>query len=86
MKPLTEMDADEKKECRAKIKWLKTIGFTQLSDQPTPRIVHPDLTGETFDVFDVNPIALVKKIYDLGEDTVNKILKENTVIKNPKKK
>ncbi len=70
-----EMDKDEKVSCREKIAFLASIGFTELSDQPTPRIVHEKLPNETFDVHDLNPLALVKRIYDLGEDVVNEIIK-----------
>lgn len=77
-KPFREMDAADKKMCRQKIKWLATIGFKSLPDQPTPRLIHPDLPGELFDVYDLNPLVMVKKIYDLGEESVNKIIKHNT--------
>jgi hypothetical protein len=77
-KPYTEMDKAERKMCREKIDWLSTIGFKSLLDQPTPRLVHPDLPGEIFDVYDLNPLQLVKKIYDLGEDTRNKIIEHSS--------
>ena len=85
-KPFSEMDTAEKKMCREKIKWLKTIGFEALPDQPTPKLIHIDLPGEVYDVHGLNPIAMVKRIYDLGEERVNKILKRNMVVKNPKSK
>lgn len=70
-----EMDKAERKNCREKIKWLATIGYKEMPDQQTPRLIHPDLPGEIFDVYDLNPLQLVKRIYDLGEESVNKILK-----------
>lgn len=74
-KPFSEMDAADKKLCRDKIKWLATIGYKSLPDQPTPQLIHPDLHGEIFDVYDLNPLQLVMKIYDLGEESVNNIIK-----------
>ena len=76
-KPYDEMDEAERKMCRDKIDWLATIGFEELPDQPTPRLVHNDLPGEVFDAYDLNPLQLVKKIYDLGEESVNKIIEAN---------
>ena len=73
-KPFKDMDKVEKESCREKIAFLASIGFVELPDQPTPRLVHEKLPGETFDVFDLYPLALVKKIYDLGEETVNEII------------
>ncbi|HCE67898.1 MAG TPA: hypothetical protein DER40_10370 [Geobacter sp.] len=70
-----DMDKDDKKSCREKIEFLASIGFKELPDQPTPRLIHDKLPGEIFDVYDLNPLALVKKIYDLGEETVNEIIK-----------
>lgn len=76
-KPYTEMDKADRKMCKEKIKWLASIGFKELPDQPTPRLIHPDLPSEIFDVYDLNPLAMVKKIYDLGDESVNKIINEN---------
>jgi len=70
-----DMDIDDKKSCLEKIEFLVSIGFKELPDQPTPRLIHDKLPGEIFDVYDLNPLALVKKIYDLGEETVNEIIK-----------
>jgi hypothetical protein len=75
-----DMDKDEKKSCKEKIKWLATIGFKELPDQPTPRIIHDKLPGEIFDVYELNQIAMVKKIYDLGDEIVKEIIEEETKI------
>ena len=84
-KPYAEMDKAERKSCKEKIKFLASIGYKELPDQLTPMLIHPDLPGEVFSVYDLNPVAMTKKIYDLGEETVNKILNEADA-KNPKKK
>ena len=76
-----EMDEAERKMCREKIDWLASIGFEPLPDQPTPRLIHKDLPREIFDVYDLNPLSLVKKIFDLGEEIVNKIIQEQGAIK-----
>lgn len=74
-KPFSEMDKTDRKMCKEKIKWLATIGFRELPDQATPRIIHPDLPGEIFDVYDLNQLAMVMRIFNLGEEIVNKIIK-----------
>lgn len=78
MKLYKDMDADDKKSCKEKIEFLASIGFKELPDQPTPRLIHEKLPGEIYDVYELNPLALVKKIYDLGDETVNEIIKEYT--------
>lgn len=75
-----KMNAEDRKSCKEKIDWLATIGFKELPDQPTPKLVHKDLPGEIFDVVDLNPLELVKKIYDLGDETFNKIIKSNKTV------
>ncbi len=77
LKLYRKLDADVRKSCREKIKWLASIGFKELPDQETPRLIHKDLPGEIFDVIDLNPLQLVKRIYDLGDEKVNKIIKAN---------
>jgi len=85
-KPYAEFDEADREMCKDKREWLKPLGFRSLPDQPTPRLIHPDLPGEVFDVYDLNPLLLVKKIYDLGEASVNKILNNEVLVKNPKAK
>ena len=73
-----KMNAEDRKSCKEKITWLATIGFKELPDQETPRLVHPDLPGEIFDVIELNPLELVKRIYDLGDEVFNKIIKNKS--------
>ena len=73
------MNESDRKSCQEKIDWLATIGFKELPDQPTPQLIHPDLPGEIFDVVDLNPLQLVKKIYDLGDERVNMIIEDNSI-------
>ncbi len=76
-KPYDEMDADERRSCQEKIDFLTSIGFKPLPNQTTPRLIHPDLPGEVWDVYDLNPLQLVMKIYNLGAESVNKIIEAN---------
>ena len=72
-----KMDAEDRKSCREKIKFLASIGFKELPDQATPKLIHKNLPDEIFDVMDLNPLQLVKRIYDLGDEKVNKIIEAN---------
>lgn len=76
-----KMSAEDRKSCREKIDWLATIGFKELPNQEVPRLVHPDLPGEIFNVLDLNPLELVKRIYDLGDEVFNKIIKPKSQYK-----
>jgi hypothetical protein len=71
------MSAEDRKLCKEKINWLASIGFKELPNQETPKLTHKDLPDEVFNVIDLNPLELVKRIYDLGDETVNKIIKSD---------
>lgn len=73
-----KMTPEDRKSCKEKIDWLATIGFRELPDQETPKLVHKDLPDEVFDVMNLNPLELVKRIYDLGDDVFNKIIKNKS--------